>query len=98
MEVANFYPAIASASGRWLYTNTQSRIHVLVTHGFLRSLARLDLAESRVGRFATVDDVPDPQARPPSERPTARTGSPGLSFSPTARRRSGAASRGCGAP
>jgi hypothetical protein len=24
---------------------------VIITHGFLRSLARLDLAESRVGRF-----------------------------------------------
>ena len=35
-----------------LYNATQSRIHVLITHGFLRSLARLDLAESRVGRFA----------------------------------------------
>ena len=29
--------------------NTQSRIHVLVTHGFLRSLARLELEESAVG-------------------------------------------------
>jgi len=52
VEVANFYPAIASGLGRWLYENTQSRIHVVVTYGFLRSLARLDLAESRVGRFA----------------------------------------------
>ncbi len=51
VEVANFYPAIASRLGRWLYANTQSRIHVIVTHGFLRSLARLDLAESRVGRY-----------------------------------------------
>ena len=67
VEVANFYPAIASALSRWVYANTQSRIHVVVTHGFLRSLARLDLAESRVGRFrdATLpegeaDQVPDP--------------------------------------
>ncbi len=37
---------------RWFYANTQSRIHVLVTHGFLRSLARLELEESAVGRFA----------------------------------------------
>ena len=29
------------AVARWFYTNTQSRIHVIVTHGFLRSLARL---------------------------------------------------------
>jgi hypothetical protein len=52
VEVANFYPAIASRLGRWVYENTQSRIHVIVTHSFLRSLARLDLAESHVGRFA----------------------------------------------
>jgi hypothetical protein len=51
VEVANFYPSIATKLGRWLYNATQSRIHVIVTHGFLRSLARLDLAPSRVGRF-----------------------------------------------
>ena len=62
IEVANFYPAIASRLSRWVYANTQSRIHVIVTWGFLRSLARLDLAESRVGRFATLDEVPDPPA------------------------------------
>ena len=54
VEVANFYPAIASRLSRFVYENTQSRIHVIVTHGFLRSLARLDLAQSRVGRFAGV--------------------------------------------
>jgi hypothetical protein len=48
---------------RWLYANTQSRIHVLVTHGFLRSLARLDLEESVVGRFGSSDEVPDPSPR-----------------------------------
>jgi len=52
IEVAGFYPAIASRLGRRIYGATQSKIHVIVTHGFLRSLARLDLAESRVGRFA----------------------------------------------
>ncbi|HEX7609310.1 MAG TPA: hypothetical protein VF380_01435 [Solirubrobacteraceae bacterium] len=51
VEVANFYPSIASGLGLALYNATQSRIHVIVTYGFLRSLARLDLAESRVGRF-----------------------------------------------
>jgi hypothetical protein len=55
IEVANFYPSIASGLGRRLYELTQSRIHVLITHGFLRSLARLDLAESRVGRLAARD-------------------------------------------
>jgi hypothetical protein len=60
VEVANFYPAIASGIGRWFYEQTQSRIHVLVTHGFLRSLARLDLVESKVGRFKDIDDLPEP--------------------------------------
>jgi hypothetical protein len=52
VEVANFYPAIATWIARRAYQQTQSRIHVLVTHGFLRSLARLELEESGVGRFA----------------------------------------------
>jgi hypothetical protein len=53
VEVANFHPAIASGISLRLYNATQSRIHVIVTHGFLRSLARLDLAKSRVGRLAS---------------------------------------------
>ena len=40
--------------------NTQSRIHVLVTHGFLRSLAKLELEESAVGRFAERRARPRP--------------------------------------
>ena len=32
-----------------VYEATQSAIHVLVTHAFLRSLATLDLADSKVG-------------------------------------------------
>jgi hypothetical protein len=51
VEVANFYPAIASRLGRFLYTNTQSRIHVIVTHGFLRRLARRELDESVIGKY-----------------------------------------------
>jgi hypothetical protein len=51
VEVANFYPSIASGLSRRIYDATQSRIHVIVTNSFLRSLRRLDLAESRVGRF-----------------------------------------------
>jgi len=65
VEVANFYPAIATRVARWVYKVTQSRIHVLVTHGFLRSLARRELEQSAVGRFAepgskpvTVGDTP----------------------------------------
>jgi hypothetical protein len=51
VSVVNFYPAIASGLSLRLYNATQSRIHVLITYGFLRSLAKLDLAESRVGRL-----------------------------------------------
>ena len=64
VEIASFYPALAFKSARWLYANTQSRIHVLVTHGFLRSLARLELEESAVGRFAPQRNG-DGSAHPP---------------------------------
>jgi len=68
VEVANFYPALASGVARWFYVGTQSRIHVLVTHGFLRSLARLDLAESVVGRY-----VQRPPDEPPDRAPAKHT-------------------------
>ena len=48
-EVVNFYPTIADRFSRWLYEQTQLRIHVIVTHAFLRSLANLELEPSRVG-------------------------------------------------
>ena len=53
-SVANFYPGLRFSGfftriGAWIYNQTQLRIHVLVTHGFLRSLTSLDLPESRVG-------------------------------------------------
>jgi hypothetical protein len=74
VEVANFYPAIANRLSRFVYTQTQSRLHVIVTHGFLRSLARLDLEESVVGRFESPAEVPSPSTPPPSERDGARLG------------------------
>ncbi len=51
VAVANFYPSIASWLGTLVYEGTQAFIHVLVTHAFLRSLARLELDESKVGRL-----------------------------------------------
>ena len=51
VEVANFYPSIALGVSRRVYNETQSRIHVIITYSFLRSLTRLDLAQSRVGRL-----------------------------------------------
>jgi hypothetical protein len=65
VEIASFYPAIAFRIARWVYANTQSRIHVLVTHGFLRSLEKLELEESAVGRFAPPGEAPEP----PGEKP-----------------------------
>jgi hypothetical protein len=61
-EVVNFYPAIAGRGwfarlGRLIYNQTQLRIHVLVTHAFLRSLANLELAHSRVGALRRL--MPD---------------------------------------
>jgi hypothetical protein len=49
VEVANFYPAIAAGFSTPVYEMTQSALHVLVTHAFLRSLTTLDLAQSKVG-------------------------------------------------
>jgi hypothetical protein len=67
VEIASFYPAIALRIARWFYAQTQSRIHVLVTHGFLRSLAKLQLEESAVGRFAERSEP----RRPVGETPWA---------------------------
>jgi hypothetical protein len=63
-EVVNFYPMLASRLGRWIYDQTQLRIHVTVTHAFLRSLANLELEESRTGWFS------------PSALPRSRAASP----------------------
>ena len=63
VEVANFYPAIASGIGRWVYVNTQSRIHVIACKFFLRSLVRRDLDISPIGRFSgpdSSDEAPAP--------------------------------------
>jgi len=84
VEVANFYPAIAFGLSSWLYAHTQSKIHVVVTYGFLRSLQKLDLAPSRVGRFATMDEVPDPPGLDDGASTNGRT--PGEATSRTGRR------------
>jgi hypothetical protein len=52
VEVANFYPSIATGFSTFVYEMTQSFVHVLVTHAFLRSLANLHLDVSRVGALA----------------------------------------------
>jgi hypothetical protein len=79
VEVANFYPALASAIARWFYKATQSRIHIVVTHGFLRSLAQLELARSVVGRYETPQiktAEPDRERTSAPARPDAEDPSP----------------------
>ena len=58
VEVRNFYPLIRGTgtfarAGAWAYSNTQLRLHQLITYGFLRSLARLELPPSEVGALRT---------------------------------------------
>lgn len=55
-EVGSFVPTLTfpglrslTGFGRWLYRQTQLRIHVMVTHAFLKSLGNLELESSRVG-------------------------------------------------
>ena len=63
-EVVNFYPTIAARFSRWIYEQTQLRIHVIVTHAFLRSLANLELEPSRVGALrAAAEAAITPAAR-----------------------------------
>jgi hypothetical protein len=73
VEVANFYPSIAAGLSMPVYMVTQAVVHVVVTHAFLRSLAKLDLAESKVKALAdlTPADAAQPgdaaQAATPAE-------------------------------
>ena len=68
VEVANFYPAIAAGFSTPVYEATQSAIHVLVTHAFLRSLGHLDLARSKVGKLSMASPAPEPRAADPVSR------------------------------
>jgi hypothetical protein len=66
-EVVNFYPLIAgwgwfAKVGRLIYNQTQLRIHVFITHAFLRSLANLELEESRVGALSRASRPLSPAA------------------------------------
>jgi hypothetical protein len=66
VEVANYYPALTGIS-KWIYVNTQSRIHVFACNYFLRRLVRRELSASRVGSFAgprSPEQAPDPNSAP----------------------------------
>ena len=54
VQVANFYPSIAAGFSTPVYEMTQSVLHVLVTHAYLRSLTTLNLAQSAVGALRTA--------------------------------------------
>ncbi len=71
VEVANFYPSIAVGFSEPVYEMTQSAVHVLVTHAFLRSLAKLDLARSKVGQFADQPESGDWEAAAERSRENA---------------------------
>ena len=58
VDVYNFYPSIAAGFSEPVYEATQSFLHVLVTHAFLRSLATLKLNESKVGKLAQPGETP----------------------------------------
>lgn len=66
-EVSNFYPGLRLSGpftrlGAWIYNQTQMRIHVLVTHGFFRSLANLELPPSRAGALTEPAGEPESAA------------------------------------
>ena len=63
-EVVNFYPTIATGLSGWIYEQTQLRIHVIVTHAFLRSLANLDLEPSRVGALRAAAEAAEAAITP----------------------------------
>jgi hypothetical protein len=55
------FPGLRSLAGvsRWIYKQTQLRIHVIVTHAFLRSLGNLELEESQVGTLRLAPPEPE---------------------------------------
>ncbi len=67
-EVVNFYPTIATRLSRWVYEQTQLRIHVIVTHAFLRSLANLELEPSRVGTLRAAAEAAEAAITRPVRR------------------------------
>lgn len=80
VEVANFYPSISAGLSIPVYMVTQGVIHVAVTHAFLRSLAKLDLAESKVkalADLATALDTDSPATPEPADAATAPQQAPG---------------------
>jgi hypothetical protein len=76
VEVANFYPSIAAGFSTPVYEATQSALHVLVTHAFLRSLANLNLATSKIGRLSMIMPAVFGRSQPPAPERPAQTAQP----------------------
>ena len=69
-EVGAFVPMLTfpglralTKFGRWLYRQTQLRVHVVVTHRFLQSLGNLELERSEVGALRLAPPAGEPVAR-----------------------------------
>lgn len=62
------FPGLRSVTGlgRWFYRQTQLRVHVIVTHAFLKSLAGLELEQSQVGSLRLA-----PPGQPAETEPIA---------------------------
>ena len=95
-EVSNFYPFIRGGGwfariGVWVYNFTQLRIHVWITHGFLRSLARVDLPPSPVGALVGLERIADADGDGIVDRPAPDRARPAPTSRPRrSRRRPGA--------
>ena len=70
-EVGGFLPTLSfpglrtlSNVGRWFYNQTQLRIHVIITHMFLRSLGNLELERSQVGMLQIAPPGEPTQTEP----------------------------------
>ncbi|MGE4427934.1 MAG: hypothetical protein AB7G37_15910 [Solirubrobacteraceae bacterium] len=72
IEVSQFAPAMNSGIAYWVYKNTQSRYHVLLAYGFIRSLAANPLEASVVGRFAPRLPMVEGDGPAPERVPSAR--------------------------
>ncbi|MEV4418658.1 hypothetical protein AB0L40_01620 [Patulibacter sp. NPDC049589] len=54
LRVEDFRPTMSSGLAYLVYRQTQSRYHVLLAYGFIRSLASADLDDAGVGRYGRL--------------------------------------------
>jgi hypothetical protein len=70
-EVGAFVPTLTfpglrslTGFGRWIYRQTQLRVHVIITHAFLKSLGNLELESSQVGALRLSPPGPASETAP----------------------------------